>query len=169
MNTTHTFLIQASPTDVMEYMLSEAFVHALVQGLDNVSGIEEVSTQKHEDTITRTLRYQAPTRDKMPKFLKKYESKAPDFVYWNEVATWNLPQHTMSYTIVAEVPEHWQSYYTVSGGVTWRAQGAQTSMETTLSFDVNVFGFKRLIERALDPEVKRLMQTQGELVREHFA
>lgn len=169
MHTQHTFLIQASPNKVMDYMLSEAFTQALCQGLDNVSDIEERSREERDGRVERTMRYQAPTRDKLPKFLKKYESKAPEFVYWEEIATWELSKQSMSYTIAPEVPEHWRSYYGVSGGVTWTAQGEQTRMDTTLSFDVNVFGLKRLIERALEPEVKRLMHTQGDLVRAHFA
>lgn len=165
----HDVLLNAPPQQAMEYMLSEAFLEALTQGLDNVSDIEKLTHEQTQDKLARVLRYQAPTRNKLPKFLKKYEDKAPEFVYWKEVATWDLPNRAMSYTIEPEVPQQWTSYYDVSGSVAWTPEGQGTRMRATLTFDVNVFGLKRLIERALEPEVTRLMKVQGDLVQRHFA
>ncbi len=165
---THDTAAAAAPKDVLEHMLGRAFLDELVRTIDVVSSIEETSLEASGDRIERVLRYTAPTAGKIPSFLKKYESKAPSHVYWEERGTWDLTTLRYTYAIVAEVPENWQRYYAARGSVAIEGVPGGSAVHATLNYDVNVFGLKRIIERALSPEVTRILELQGEATLRHF-
>lgn len=161
--------VNASPEAVIEFMISDLFAEHLCVALDAVSSITKVDSQSTgEHTIKRILQYEAPTQSKIPSFLSKYKDKAPEFVYWKEIANWDLNQHTMTYSIEPDIPEKWQSYYDVNGELRCVAKGDQSVLITALTYNVNVFGLKRLIERALKQEVSNMLEIQGQVIQRHF-
>lgn len=167
--TKHT--LQASRKDVLAHMLDRAYLDALVEGIDFLNAIEEVSVEEQPDgKLLRVLRYEARTQDKIPSFLKRYADKAPEFVHWEQRELWDMEAGKMTFGIVAEVPDHWQRYYTQSGELTFSeiSQGAQTKLESRLSYAVNVFGLKRLIEKAAHKEVSALLDLQGRIAASYF-
>ena len=167
--TQHT--IAAPRAAVMAYMLERDYLDALVEGIPFVSKIEELQTEEQSDgKLLRVLRYEAKTQDKIPAFLKRYADKAPEFVHWEQRELWDLQNGVMTFGIVAEVPDHWQRYYTQSGKLTFldAKGGQQTRMESALSYAVNVFGFKRLIEKAAQKEVSALLDLQGDIAVRKF-
>ncbi len=161
--------LDATPNDVFTLMTSPAFLMLMTQTLDAVSAIEEVSRDEQDTRLQRTLRYTAPTASKIPKFLRKYADQAPEFVHWEERGEWDTASHTLTYEIVPDIPASWHDRYSNQGRMELRPLGdGRTRMEVTLRFDVNVFGFKKLIERALRPEVQSILDLQGEAVAAHL-
>ena len=76
----------------------------------------------------------------------------------------------MTYTIEAEIKPEWQQYYTTHGAVLLKSLSEErTELIASLTFEINVFGLKRLIERALRDEVATILKTQGDRVAERFA
>lgn len=161
--------IAAPPQDVFDYMLSAPFLDALVAGIDAISGIEEISRHEQGGVTTRTLRYEAPTASKIPGFLKKYQDRAPAHVHWEQRERWDTSSWSMSYQIVAEIKPEWQRYYDTTGAMTLSTDGAGALMRASLDFSVNVFGLKRLIERAARDEVDAILTTQASIIAAHFA
>lgn len=164
-------IITAPRSAVMAYMLEREYLDALVEGISFINGIEEQETEEQPGgKLLRVLRYEAKTQDKIPSFLKRYADKAPEFVHWEQRELWDLRNGEMTFGIVAEVPEHWQRYYTQSGKLSFAeaSGGQQTSMESVLSYAVNVFGFKRLIEKAAEKEVSALLDLQGQIAVKKF-
>lgn len=161
--------IDATAEQVFEFMTSPGFLALMTETLDAVSGIEEAGRTEREGALERTLRYTAPTASKIPGFLKKYADQAPENVHWEERGTWDLATHTLTYEIVPDIPDSWHDRYSNQGQLTLTptAQG-KTLMEVTLRFDVNVFGFKKLIERALRPEVQSILELQGQALAAHM-
>lgn len=170
MKVEHTTELSAPPEAIIEYMLSPAYAEALVEAIDAVEAIEEISRQAHESgqVLERVMRYTAPTAGKIPKFLKKYEDRAPDKVHWEQRERWERERGRMSYEIEADIKPDWQRYYDTRGELELTPQGQSTKLEATLSYDVNVFGLGRVIERALRSEVERILETQAEVTRRHL-
>ncbi len=164
----HDTAIGATPDAIIERMLDGAYLAELVRTIDAVGAIDELSRTEEGGRIERVLRYTAPTAGKIPRFLKKYESKAPANVFWKERGVWDLAARTYTYDIVAEVPDHWQQYYGASGAVTIEEVPGGCAVHASLTYDVNVFGLKRVIERALAPEVSRILELQGEATATAF-
>lgn len=161
-------LIDAQPEQVIEFILSPTFIAKLCVELDAVRSIEELESTQEDATLKRILQYQAPTQSKIPSFLSKYKDKAPEFVYWKEIATWDLDKHQMTYQIEPDIPEKWHSYYDVSGQLRCIERSGKTMLVTSLTYEVNVFGLKRLIERALKAEVENMLNLQGDIIKRHF-
>ena len=164
----HDTAVGAAPEAIIERMLDDAYLTELVRTIDAVGAIDELSRSERDGRIERVLRFTAPTAGKIPKFLKKYESKAPANVFWEERGVWDLSARTYTYTIVAEVPDHWQQYYGATGKVTIEEVPGGSAIHASLTYDVNVFGLKRVIERALAPEVTRILELQGEATAKVF-
>ena len=164
----HTTTVDASTREIIDHMLSREYLDGLTGAIDAVSSIEEISRDEDASRITRTVRYEAPTRGKIPKFLKKYENKAPSHVYWEERGTWDLEAGRYTYEIVAQVPDDWHTYYSARGELRLSERGSRSELAVALTFDVNVFGFKRLIERALRPEVERILRLQAQVTSKAF-
>ena len=160
-------LIDARPEQVVEFMLSPTFIAKLCVELDAVRSIEELESTQEGATLRRVVQYQAPTQSKIPSFLSKYKDKAPEFVYWKEIATWDLDKHQMTYVIEPDIPEKWHSYYDVSGQLRCIERSGKTMLATSLTYEVNVFGLKRLIERALKAEVENMLRLQGDIIKRH--
>jgi hypothetical protein len=160
--------VALSPDAVMERLLEPAHAARLLARLDMVDQIEELSRVERDGRVERVLRYRAPTAGKIPGFLARYASKAPAHVSWEQREVWDLKGRSMTYTIVPEVPERWRSYYTNKGGLEVQPAGAGAQVVATLELEVNVFGFKRMIERALEPEVKRLLELQGAAITDEL-
>jgi len=163
-----TTTVEATKARVIEYMTSPDYLLALCDALEAVSAIEETVRDEDGAGLKRTLRYTAPTRSKIPGFLKRYEDKAPEFVFWDERGSWDTAAGRFAYEIVPEIPEAWHKYYTTSGRVDFSERDGRTTLKTTLEYGVEVFGLKRVIERALKPEVEKILELQGELVLKHF-
>lgn len=160
--------ILATPSQVFAFMTSPEFPDAMLQALDAVSAIEETSRSEVDGELRRVLRYTAPTAAKIPKFLKKYAAKAPEFAHWEERSTWDTTTHTLRYNIVPEVPDSWHDRYENQGTLRLTEDGpGRTRMDVTLTFGVNVFGFKKLIERSLRPEIEEILAIQGKVISEH--
>ncbi len=144
-------------------LTSEAYSRALAAQLTQVSAIEEIARVSDGDVMHRTTRYTAPTAGRIPRFLKKYEAKAPAEVSWEERAVWDLAKHTMHYTIVPDLPQRWHSYYNATGTLSVTpSHDGDAMMRASLSFEVKVLGLGKLIEAALREEVQRILQIQGE-------
>lgn len=164
----HDTAVGATPDAIIARMLDDAYLTELVRSIDAVGAIDELSRVEVGGRIERVLRYTAPTAGKIPKFLKKYESKAPANVFWEERGVWDVASRRYTYDIVAEVPDHWQQYYGASGEVTIEEVPGGCAIHASLTYDVNVFGLKRVIERALAPEVTRILELQGEATAKAF-
>ena len=154
--------------EAVELLLSKAYTEALVRGIEAVSGIEELERVERDGVVTRVMRYSAPTASKIPSFLSRYASNAPSHVHWEQRERWDIKGRRMSYEIVAEVKAEWQRYYSASGSLALESvkQGSATRMAAQLRYEVNVFGFKRLAERALQEEIERMLALQGEIARD---
>ena len=153
--------VALSAEAVMERLLEPAHTARLLARLDMVDQIEELSRVERDGRIERVLRYRAPTAGKSPGFLSRYADRAPAHVSWEQREVWDLKRRSMTYTIVPEVPERWRSYYANKGALEVQPAGSGSQVAATLELEVNVFGFKRMIERALEPEIKRLLELQG--------
>lgn len=164
-------LIPAAREDLIDFMLSQAYRRTLCEKISFVSRIELEHEERKESVVVRTLRYEALTKEKIPSFLKRYASKAPEHVYWEQRECWNLSAGKMTFSIKAEIPEAWQHYYTQSGELLFEelAAGDSTRLKSSLSYEVNVFGLKRLIEKAARQEVQALLTLQGDVAAAHFA
>ena len=158
MKVTHTSTVSATPDEVMRAMLAPSYLDQLVAHIDTIDGIEEIERSEGSDeSITRVLRYSAPTAGKIPSFLKKYSDKAPSHVHWREQGEWDTRARRYTYAIVAEVPDDWQRYYASRGSVELceAEGGAATEVVASLDVEVKVFGLSRLIERAARGAVRR--------------
>lgn len=153
----------ATPAQVAERMRSDAYLSALCDALDMVSAIEVTHTQTSGARLERTTRYTAPTAGKIPGFLKKYEDRAPAHVHWEERGVWDLNTHTLSYTIAPDIPPHWNKHLHNEGTLTLTADGDDTIMRVHVSYAVKLFGLGAVIERALKPEVQRILDLQGQV------
>lgn len=169
MNITHETVIEADAQHVINFMLDPTFRQKLCLALDGITSIEEVSIETLGQQVQRVLRYKAQTRDKIPSFLSKYKDRAPEFVYWKERAHWDRAKGTMSYIIEPEIQEKWHSYYNVEGKLTFESRAKFTLLKAQLNYDVNVFGLKRLIERAIYSEAEQLLMLQAQIIKAHFA
>ena len=171
MKISETTLIEASSDDTFSFLLSESYTRLLVQHIDVVHDIEEIArAQEDGEVITRVMRYSASTRDKVPKFLKKYEASAPEYVYWKQIERWDRARARMTYTIEAEIKDEWQRYYETRGVLMLEKVGEQKTRQVTeLDYQVKVFGLGSLIERALRDEISKLLAIQGQLAANHFS
>ena len=109
------YFVALPHTEIAPLMLSASYLERLVEKLDMVDQIEEISREQTGDIIERVLRYRAPTAGKIPVFLSQYADKAPKHVYWTQHERWDLKNNEMTYTIRPEVPAHWAKRYSNSG------------------------------------------------------
>jgi hypothetical protein len=160
--------IPAEPDEIVELMLSDAFLDQLVEEVAEISDTEETKREEvSEGELERVVRYQAPTR--VPKFLSRYEEKAPEHVYWEERGSWDLDEHVFTYEIVPEVPEHWHEKYDTQGRLEITSiGGGRSRVDVTINYEVRVFGLRRIIEKALEGEARKLLETQRDIVERHF-
>lgn len=167
---TQELLIPASPAQVCAYMNSVEYLDALKQALDIVSKIELVSLEEKHGALERVVRYEAPTEGKIPGFLQRYQDKAPAFVRWEERGQWDASRSSFSYTIVPDVPEHWHKRYKVRGTLSLQAAaGGSTKQRASLEYEIKVLGFSTIIEKALKPEVEKILRIQAEVGARGFA
>ena len=160
--------VEADSSAIIEYMTSKAYLDRLVEEIEHISSIEEIERKEDDGSIKRSVHYSAPTAGRIPSFLKRYADRAPSHVHWTQHETWDTRTHQMRYTIVAEIKEEWQSYYDTRGRVEIEHDGGCVRMRSSLDYDVNVFGLRRLIERAIANEVKKILDQQGAIVTAHF-
>lgn len=156
----------AAPARLVELMLAPEQLARLVARLDMVDQIEELSREERGGKIERTLRYRAATAGKIPAFLSRYKDRAPEHVFWEQREVWDVAGGRMTYTIVPQVPAHWGKYYTNSGSLAVSAHARGATLTARLELEVKVFGFQTLIERALEPEIKRLLELQSGAVED---
>ena len=162
------FEVGVPPAQAAELMQSGEFLERLASAIDLVEGIEELERRENASRFTRTLRYTA--RTKLPKFLKRYEGKAPERVRWEERGEWTEVDGggaIYRYQIVPEVPEHWRDYYENNGllRIVPVSTGSRVSIAFEYGVKIPVFGMSNLVERALKGEVERILVTQGEVLR----
>lgn len=161
------YFVELPHAEVMPLMLSASYLERLVERLDMVDQIEEITRSQTGDIIERVLRYRAPTAGKIPGFLARYADKAPTHVYWTQHERWDLQSYEMTYTIRPEVPAHWAKRYSNSGLVKLTTTDLKrTTVTTTLEFTIDVLMLGKTIERALASEITRLLALQGEALRE---
>lgn len=161
-----TTLIQASPDEVLDYLLSDQFVVVLLPHLDAISNIDEFEVIRHGTRIGQRMRFEAPT--KLPAFLRRYEAKMPPLVYWQEIGDWDTHTLEMRLEIVPEAPESWRERYEHRGAFRLLARDEGCDFVQTLELKIHSFGLGKLIERALGPEIEDIFETRGDVVRKHF-
>lgn len=161
-----TTLIHASPDEVLDYLLSDAFIEELLPHLDAISNIDEFEVIRHGTKIDQRMRFEAPT--KLPGFLKRYEAKMPAMVYWQELGTWDTRSLEMQLEIVPEAPDSWRERYDHRGSFRLLVGEDGCDFVQTLELSIHAFGLGKLIERALGPEIEDIFETRGDVVRKHF-
>ncbi|RDV38515.1 DUF2505 family protein [Bradymonadaceae bacterium TMQ3] len=169
MHVEHRTTITAEPDAVFAFIQSPEYHQALVPRLHLVEAIEPVSEERAEDgTIMRVARYTA--RAELPGVLKRFEAKAPEFVYWEERSQLNPLTCELRYEIVPEMPERWRSYYANQGTlrVEPHAGGTESIVVQHLEFSVSVPGLSLFIGKALRSEITRIFDAQGTVLRDHF-
>ncbi|TXD42973.1 DUF2505 family protein [Lujinxingia vulgaris] len=169
MNVEHRAVIAASPDAVFTYIQSPEYHRALVPHLRLVEAIEPVSEERADDgTLTRVARYTA--RAELPRFLKRFEDKAPEYVYWEERSVLNPTTRELRYEIVPEMPEKWRSYYSNEGSLRVEADpaGNASVVVQNLEFKVSVPGLSLFIGKALRSEITQIFEAQATVLREHF-
>ena len=159
------FEVGASPDEVMARMQGAAFLEQLTAAIELVEGIEEVERSEQGERLERRLRYEA--RTKLPKFLKRYEDRAPERVYWEERGVWEAGARRYRYEIVPEVPEHWHELYENGGVLEIRpsAGGSRVRIVFEYSVKIPVFGMSSVVERALRGEIEKILEIQGRVLR----
>lgn len=165
----HTTLIHASPREVYDYLLDDRYSAALTEAVASISKIEELSRESSDDAISRLMRYSAPTMDRVPSFLSKYAQNAPAEVHWRQQEQWSKKDLSMVYSIEAEVREEWQRYYVTRGELRLEPHKRGCALLTSIEYSVSVFGLRRLIERSIEPEVSKILETQGDVLSRHFS
>lgn len=167
-----TTTVKATPQAVLEYLTSPQYIQDLNDSPKNTEAgllsVTEVGRTTNDDLVTdQIIRYKATTR--LPKFLKKYENRAPKTVSWHENYAWNRSRLKSTFTIVPDAPPHWQERYTTNGQITLTAQAETTQITHELEYKINLFGLATIIERALSSEIETIFQARNELIRTHFA
>lgn len=157
-------LVKATPDSIIEYLTGPQYV----QDLNEVQTGGIIAVTEKSSAPQQILRYEATTR--LPGFLKKYESKAPPTVFWEEHLTWNLANNLASFQIVADAPAHWQERYTTTGRVSATAAGSgSTKLVHELEYKIKVFGLGTIIEKALSSEIEAIFDARNQRIQAHFA
>src|SRR5690554_576375 len=167
MNVEHRATIAASPDAIFAFIQSPAYHQALVPQLKLVEAIEPLSEERADDgTLTRVARYTA--RAELPRFLKRFEAKAPEFVYWEERSRLNATTCELRYEIVPEMPEKWRSYYSNAGVLRIEplSGGKASEVVQSLEFNVSVPGLSLFIGKALRTEITNIFEAQAAVLRE---
>ncbi|WP_230467265.1 DUF2505 family protein [Lujinxingia vulgaris] len=169
MNVEHRATIAADPDAIFAFIQSPEYHRALVPHLRLVEAIEPLSEEVADDgTLSRVARYTA--RAELPRFLKRFEDKAPEFVYWEERSRLNPTTRELRYEIVPEMPENWRSYYSNEGTLRVEADAAGNAsvVMQNLEFNVSVPGLSLFIGKALRTEITNIFEAQAAVLREHF-
>lgn len=169
MNVEHRATIAATPDAIFAFIQSPQYHQALVPRLKLVESIEPKSEERAEDgTLSRVARYTA--RAELPRFLKRFEDKAPEFVHWEERSHIDPSTHELRYEIVPEMPERWRSYYSNQGHlrVEALADGQQSAVVQNLEFNVSVPGLSLFIGKAVRAEITTIFEAQAAVLRERF-
>lgn len=81
-----------------------------------------------------------------------------------------MSDFSMRYTIKADIKDEWQKYYSTRGELVLKQSSAgHVELVASLHYKVNVFGLRRMIEKALQEEVSKILTTQGALTAARFA
>lgn len=156
-------LVNATPDAVIEYLSGPQYV----QDLSELQTGGILAVTEKAPAPQQIIRYEATTR--LPGFLKKYESKAPPTVFWEEHLNWNSSNNQASFQIVADAPAHWQERYTTTGRLIATAAGSgSTKLVHELDYKIKVFGLGTIIEKALSSEVEAIFDARNQLVQSHF-
>ncbi len=166
-----TITVKATPQAVIEYLMSPQYITDLAAHPKNrAAGILDVNeagrTLNDGELTDQIIRYKAATR--LPKFLKKYEAKAPESVSWQENIHWERARCQATFNIVADAPAHWQERYSTAGKLTFTALADGTRVTHELEYKVQIFGLATIIERALSSEIESLFDTRNDIIRAHF-
>ncbi len=163
--------VKATPQAILEYLTSPQYITDLdllpYNRTAGILNVHELGRTTNDGELTdQLIRYQAATR--LPKFLKKYEAKAPESIYWQENYHWDKKHCHATFKIVADAPSHWQERYTTAGKLSLIALEDGTRVVHELEYKVQIFGLATIIEHALSSEIEALFDARNKLIRSHF-
>ncbi len=164
----HSITLRATRQQIFEAMKSSEFFKEVEDELNQVSSIRLVSLDDLPDgRIRRTVRYTAPTQ--LPRFLKRYEDKAPDEIHWDEITDLDPERGHMRFEIRPDAPGHWHEKYENEGHIYIREKANGTSeVERTLEYSVSFPGMGFVLERALRPEIDAILTAQDRVLQRRF-
>ncbi|RAL22774.1 hypothetical protein DL240_07700 [Lujinxingia litoralis] len=169
MHVEHQSIVPALPQAILSYILDPTYYQDLVPRLDQVVDVEVLTIRELDAHSTeRIARYTA--RPRLPRFLKRFEDKAPEFVHWEERALVDVTGHRLTYQIVPEIPERWNQVYSNHGElkIIAEATGQTSRVVQTMEFSISVPGLSMFITRAIRSELETIFEVQAQVLREHF-
>ena len=166
----HDFEIDADPEALFQYYISEQYPRDLAQRLDRVSTIEiSEHTIRDDSKLHHALRFTAPTE--LPRFLRKFEGKAPDEVHWDEISIVDPLNYKVVYDIVIDAPDHWHDYYENEGVIQFQPypDGKRTKVVQWLEYHLDApRGMGLFIGGALKKEVDAVLAAKAAAFEDHF-
>lgn len=167
--TEHSYELSASADEVFDFLLSERFTERLEESLDKISDIEAPQIEELDDgRIKRTCRFTAPTQ--LPRFLKRFEDKAPDQVYWDDIWLVDRADHRIDWNVVPEMPDHWHERYECEGLIAVDDLGeGRSSVDQSMAFEIDApMGFGMVINRALKSQLDEIFGVYADVLRGEF-
>ena len=160
--------IPASPDAVVHFLSSQAYldeVAARTASLERGDVIEHV-VEDEGRKIVSSVRWIAPTR--LPRFLQRYEDRAPATVSWVETTRWNMRDGTAELTVTPDVPDAWRSRYDSTGTLSLTRLDGESELVQNVEFRLHVPVLGKAIERLVKSEVEQLLELRLGIMREHF-
>lgn len=160
--------IAASPDEILDFLVDDAFAERLEESLEKVSNIEVAEHQQRDGHLRRVLRFTAPTR--LPGLLSRFKDRAPERVQWDEISTVDRDNHRIDIEIIPDVPDHWHQYYDNRGELTVsRLDSGQSRLQQSMEFSLDApTGFGMFLNRALKSQLEDVFETKARILDRQF-